>query len=590
VKEPPTVPRLTARQAARPVALLPAALLLAVLAGAPAAGAALLHDPTTGESVAVGESLGESTLGAYLAGQVAGARKDLGAAARFLLLAQASDPDDLELLSLTFSTCAAAGLMADAERLAPAALAANPADGAALLVLASAAAVEGDWPGVRARITGLAGDGLAGAMKALIAAWASLPDRGLTAAQDALQPLSRQPGLEVLQHLHGALLADLAGDAAAARAAYDQALAVSADKPSLRLTLLVGNFLERSGDRAAAVALYRDLLAVGSGFGVIEAALAAAEAGGTPAPIVTSAADGMAEVLFQIASILAQESVHDAALIQTNLALALKPGFDGAAMLLGEILQRQDRNAEAIAAYQAIPAGSLHAWGAGLALAEVLYREERVEEAVATYETLAAARPAEFEPYFLQGNVLRAEQRFAEAAAAYDRAMARVGTPTRRHWTLLYFRGIANERLGNWDLAEADFLAALELEPDQPQVLNYLAYSWTEQQVNLERAREMLVRAVELRPGDGFIVDSLGWLLYRQKDYAGAVQYLERAVELEPGEAVINDHLGDAYWRVGRKREARVQWNRALSFAPADDLDEAATRAKLESGLPPETP
>ena len=571
------------------LAAVPAALLLA-FAGAAPAGAALLRDPTTGESVQVGDALTESPLGAYLAGQVAGARDDLGAAARFLLQVQPTDPDNAELLSLTFTACAAAGLMEDARRLAPAALAANPGDGAAVLVLASGKALQGDWPGVRAQITGLAGDGLAGAMKAMIAAWASLPDLGLPAALDALQPLARQPGLEVLQHLHGALLADVAGDAVAARAAYDKAVAVSADKRSLRLTLLVGNFLVRSGDRPAAIQLYQDLLSVGSGLGVIEAALAATEAGETPAPIVATAADGLAEVLFQIASILAQESVDDPALIQANLARELKPGFDGAAMLLGEVLQRQRRNAEAIAAYQSVPADSLHAWSAGLALAEVFYREGRVDEAVATYEALAAARPREFEPFFLQGNILRAEQRFAESAVAYDHALERIGTPQRRHWAVLYYRGIANERVGNWAQAEADFLAALALEPDQPQVMNYLAYSWTEQQVNFERAKEMLVRAVELRPNDGFIVDSLGWLLYRLKDYQGAVQYLERAVELQPGEAVINDHLGDAYWRVGRKREARVQWNRALSFAPADDLDEEATRLKLDSGLPAEAP
>lgn len=550
------------------------------------AQAALLHDPTTGEAVVLAEAPSNSTLGAYLAGQVAGARQDLTAAARFMLEVQAADPENKELLSLTFATCAAAGLMDDARRLAPAVVAANPQDGSALLVLAAGSAMQGDWQGVRADAARLASDGLAGALRALIAAWATLPDRGLDAAKDALQPLARQPGIEVLLQLHLALMADVSGDVAEAKAAYEKALAVSADKRSLRLALLVGNFYERNGETATAVKLYQDFLAGGSGLGVVEAALQRAEAGGAaPKPLVGSAAEGMAEVLFQIASILAQESVLDPALIQVNLARELKPGFDGASMLLGEILQKQNRRAEAIAAYQSVAADSLHAWSAGLSLAEVYYDEKRVDEAVATYEQLAAAQPKDYQPLFLEGNILRAEQRFAEAADAYDRALARVGAPQRWHWPLFYYRGIAYERQGKWAEAEADFLKALELEPEQPQVMNYLAYSWTEQKVNLDRAREMLTRAVELRPQDGYIVDSLGWLLYRQKDYAGAVGYLERAVELEPGEAVINDHLGDAYWQVGRKREARVQWNRALSFAPADDLDEDAVRQKLEGGL-----
>lgn len=581
------MPHLRSRLAAalRGAVFLPGVVLSGiVLPGL--AQAALLHDPTTGETVVLAEAPSDSTLGAYLAGQVAGARQDLTAAARFMLEVQAADPENKELLSLTFATCAAAGLMDDARRLAPAVVAANPQDGSALLVLAAGSAMQGDWQGVRADAARLASDGLAGALRALIAAWATLPDRGLDAAKDALQPLARQPGIEVLHQLHLALMADVSGDVAEAKAAYEKALAVSADKRSLRLALLVGNFYERNGETAAAVKLYQDFLAGGSGLGVVEAALQRAEAGGAaPKPLVGSAAEGMAEVLFQIASILAQESVLDPALIQVNLARELKPGFDGASMLLGEILQKQNRRAEAIAAYQSVAADSLHAWSAGLSLAEVYYDEKRVDEAVATYEQLAAAQPKDYQPLFLEGNILRAEQRFAEAADAYDRALARVGAPQRWHWPLFYYRGIAYERQGKWAEAEADFLKALELEPEQPQVMNYLAYSWTEQKVNLDRAREMLTRAVELRPQDGYIVDSLGWLLYRQKDYAGAVGYLERAVELEPGEAVINDHLGDAYWQVGRKREARVQWNRALSFAPADDLDEDAVRQKLEGGL-----
>jgi len=95
----------------------------------------------------------------------------------------------------------------------------------------------------------------------------------------------------------------------------------------------------------------------------------------------------------------------------------------------------------------------------------------------------------------------------------------------------------------------------------------------------------MLHQAVELRPEDGFIVDSLGWAYYRLEQYEKAVTYLERAVTLEPGDPVINDHLGDAYWRVGREREARYQWERALTLEPAPD-EVPEIEAKLEAGLP----
>jgi Flp pilus assembly protein TadD len=116
-------------------------------------------------------------------------------------------------------------------------------------------------------------------------------------------------------------------------------------------------------------------------------------------------------------------------------------------------------------------------------------------------------------------------------------------------------------------------------------VLNYLGYSWVDMSRNLDRAKGMLHRAVELRPDDGFIVDSLGWVYFRLGEYDAAVEQLERAVELEPGDPVINDHLGDAYWRVGRHREARYQWRRALTLEPEEDTV-AQIEEKLRDGLP----
>src|SRR5690606_7892172 len=152
------------------------------------------------------------------------------------------------------------------------------------------------------------------------------------------------------------------------------------------------------------------------------------------------------------------------------------------------------------------------------------------------------------------------------------------------HWSILYFRGIAHERSGRWQLAEADFLKALELEPEHPYVMNYLAYSWVEKGENYDRALDMLRRAVDLRPQDGYIVDSLGWVFYRLGEYEKAVEHLERAIELNPTDPVINDHLGDAYWKVGRRQEARFQWKRALNFEP-EEADIPRIQAKIERGL-----
>jgi Flp pilus assembly protein TadD len=162
--------------------------------------------------------------------------------------------------------------------------------------------------------------------------------------------------------------------------------------------------------------------------------------------------------------------------------------------------------------------------------------------------------------------------------------VGRIGELERRHWSLLYARGIALERSKKWNRAEADFLRALEFEPEQPYVLNYLGYSWVEKGINLKKALAMIRKAVELRPNDGYIVDSLGWGLYQLGKMDEAVRELERAVELRAEDPIINDHLGDAYWQVGRRQEARFQWSRALSLDPDPELI-GVIQAKLKKGM-----
>ncbi len=199
------------------------------------------------------------------------------------------------------------------------------------------------------------------------------------------------------------------------------------------------------------------------------------------------------------------------------------------------------------------------------------------------------ARPDDIEVITALGNVLRARKRYAEAAEVYSKAVERIGTLDRTHWTLLYFRGSAYERAKQWPKAEADLKKALELIPDsQPsgkaQVLNYLGYSWVDMEMNIDEAFAMLRRAVDLSPRDGMIIDSLGWGYYRLGRYEDAVRELEKAVELKPGDPVINDHLGDAYWKVGRHLEARFQWQHAKDSNPEPD-DLPVIVKKLEKGL-----
>ena len=310
--------------------------------------------------------------------------------------------------------------------------------------------------------------------------------------------------------------------------------------------------------------------------------------GRVPAPLIPDARAAFGEILSSTAVLLSNERIPDLALIYWQQALRLQTGTarDNALLLIAGLYRDLRQSEAALNAWQAIPAQSPHAWAAALQMAGELHDLRRRDDALTLLDDLAQQRPDRFEPLLRKGNILRLEKRFSAAAATYSRALARVGKLERRHWRLLYYRGIAYERMKDWDRAEKDFLQALELSPDQPFVLNYLAYSWLEQTRNLQQAEEMLLKAVELRPQDGFIVDSLGWAYYRLGQFDQAVTYLEQAAELHPEEATINDHLGDAYWRTGRRHEARFQWRRALSFGP-EDGQEPVIKQKLRDGLPP---
>ncbi|WP_420345177.1 tetratricopeptide repeat protein [Pelagibius sp.] len=513
---------------------------------------------------------GSSPYGSYLAGLVARRDGDLQSAADYMVQALRFDPDNPAVLLPALELAAATGRQEEAAGLAQRVAALQPQNSVANLILAVEAARAGDLQKADEILDGQAERGISQIVVPMLRAWIQAGAGDPDGALETLSVLQRERGFAVLHGLHAALINEVSGRSEAASAAYEQLL-TDASRPTLRLAWLAGSFFERHGQRERAAAVYREFLTENPGSDILSPRLETVEQGGTNAVEVAQATDGMAEVMFNIASLLSQESVGDAALIHLHQGLALRRDFILAQVLLGEILQSQGRSEDAITAYRAVPEGSPFSWIVRLRVADELQRMDRIERALQELDTLAAERPDRFEPLMRKGNVLRAEERFEEAVVAYDAAVERLPEILPRHWSLLYFRGIALERSDQWERAEADFLNALGLQPEQPYVMNYLAYSWVEQKQNLEEAEEMLVRAVKLRPRDGYIVDSLGWVYYRLGRFEEAVTQLERAVELRPQDPVINDHLGDALWRVGREIEARFQWKRALSLEPEED-------------------
>jgi len=525
-----------------------------------------------------------SSYGDYLAGLVATKQRDFDTATDFFARALSKAPDNPTLLRQTLTLMVTQGRMEAAVAVARRMGDTGISHRVAPVLRALEAFRDGRYDQARADLEPLSSQGLGALIQPLLTSWLDLAATGSAARVDSLDGLRRIEGISVLRHLHTALIHDVAGEDEAAANAYAR-LDTPSQALSMRLAWLVGNHHARQGRPEAARAVYDRYLEEHPESTVMQAlreSLADAEA--SPTPAVADPREGMAEALFNVAGLLNQQGVRDLGLIYTRLALYLRPDFPIAQVLAGEILEREGRPADAIKAYDSVPSGSPFDYSARLRSAGALQSLAQGERAIERLTRIAKAYPDRYEPFYRIGNVHRSAERFADAAGAYAKAEKRLKDRAERHWTLFYFHGIALERTGHWAKAEARFETALELQPRQPYVMNYLAYSWVEQEINLDKAQKMLKQAVSQRPEDGYIVDSMGWVHYRLGNYDKAVTYLERAVELRPGDPVINDHLGDAYWKVGRRLEARFQWHRALDLNPAPDVA-AKIESKLENGL-----
>jgi len=523
-----------------------------------------------------------SLSGSYLAARFASRHRDYDAAASFFKSTLSLDPGNPQLLNRAFVLYASTGQWAKADELARRVARSNPGQRLAQIVLGLKAAAAGDFPTARKHFKASAHTPVGELSGGLLMAWTWAGQKNLGKAMDALKILDKHESFGNFKTFHSALIADLLGSPARAEALY--AKAWKEVSGSLRITQAHVNFLRRQGKLKKARRVCKTFLDGAPENDIIRATLAEMKTGHAPARLIRSARDGMAEALFSLASALMDDRSIDIALIYAQMSLRMRPDFPVANMLLGEIYEKTRRFEKALAAYGRIPANHPLHKAAEIQIALGLDDLGRTEEALAHLKSLTARYPQAYKPYLTMGNILRSHKRWKEAAEAYSRALSRMGPPQPRHWTIYYFRGIAFERAGQWPLAEADFRLALKLNPDHPSVLNYLGYSLIDKGKNLDEALKMVRKAVDARPNDGYIVDSLGWAYFRLGRYEDAVKQLERAVELRPADPVINDHLGDAYWMVGRKLEARFQWLHARDDKP-EPKDLARIEEKLAHGL-----
>lgn len=528
----------------------------------------------------------DSGAGSYLAGRQAIYESDYAAAERYYTKALKYDSQNVRLKESVLLARVALGNVDRALPIAEDLEADGLPNQAARMVVSAHLVAQGKFDELLARDPET--EGVGPLVDGLMTAWAHLGQGEMTKSMQQFDSVAQQEGLKEFALYHKALALASVGDFEGAEAIFAANDSI-VGRFSRRAALARIEVLSQLNRNEEALQFLDKVFAAGSDPS-IESYVETLKSGGTlPFTHVGSAKDGVAEVFFSVGAALNTEAAHDYVLLYSRIATYLRPGHIDAVLLSADLLEQLQQYDLAVAAYRMVPTDSSDFHAAELGRAEILSQSGKTDAAIEVLENLAARQPDLPSVHVALADLQRRQENYAAAVVSYDKAIELTELSSGGNWFLHYARGICHERLQVWEKAEADFRRALELNPDQPQVLNYLGYSLVERQEKLDDALDMIERAVAVRPDSGYIVDSLGWVLFRLGRYDEAVEHMERAVELMAVDPVVNDHLGDVYWAVGRTREAEFQWRRALSFVDPEDTDGEADperiRRKLDVGL-----
>ncbi|MGA7154798.1 MAG: tetratricopeptide repeat protein [Pseudolabrys sp.] len=527
-----------------------------------------------------------SASGSYLAARHAGQQRDGAAAAAYYRAALKRDPSNGELLDRAFLSFLVDGDVDEAVKFAERVAQADKSDRVARLVLGVNSLKRKQYASARRDLAQSIRGPITDLTATLLSAWGNLGVNDSKGAIDAIDHLAGPEWYAIFKDLHAGLIYDVAGNQKEAGKRLERAYKL--DSTALRVVQAYGSWVSRNRSPKEALTVFETFDKALPRHPLVVEAMDKLKAGEKLPPLVANVQAGAAEALYGLGASLGRRGGEDLALVYLQLSLFLSPNHPLALLSLADLYEALKKPELAIKIYDRVPTNSPLHRNAAIQMAANLDSLDRADEAQKHLEALIKQNPDDLETIMALGNVLRGHKKFAECANVYSKGASAIQKPEKSNWVVFYFRGICYERSKQWAKAEADLTKALELFPDQPHVLNYLGYSWIDQGIKLDEGMAMIKKAVQQRPDDGYIVDSLGWAYYRVGNYEEATKQLERAIELKPEDPTINDHLGDAYWRVGRVLEARFQWAHARDLKPdAEDLPKI--EEKLKEGLPDET-
>jgi Flp pilus assembly protein TadD len=524
-----------------------------------------------------------SAAGNYLAGRAALTELRTADAARYFAQAATADWNSADVVERAFTAYAANGQIGDATTMARHLLELDPDNEMAHIVIATEALKQRRYDAAQQELANLGTDTFIGITGDILQAWAYVGEGKVKEADDLLGTLA-DAGLEDFLVFHRALMAEVSGETEKSLQLAKQAY--EADPYVARIVEAYARMLGDAGRFDDAIDVIVSFEAQGLSHPLVTVVKEQLARKQKPGMFASSVQTGAAEMFHGIGAALARDGSLETAVVFLRLGAYLQPSSDVINLVLAQLFDVAGQHDAANALYDAVPANSPMKSTAVLRVAANLDATGNRAEALRRLGNIVTLNPDDIDALSTYGDLLRSDGQYLKAAELYTRALAVTGGDLPTDWRFYYVRGIAYERGKQWPKAEADFLKALDLNPGQPQVLNYLGYSWVDQGINLDKALVMIQQAVKAAPNDGYIVDSLGWAFYKMGRYEDAVDTLEKAVQLASTDPEINDHLGDAYWRAGRTTEARFQWNIAASVDKEGKVKERVL-PKLANGLDP---
>lgn len=538
----------------------------------------------------VSNDVGESMYGPFVAATLAQHDSAFADAANYYMRALAVDPDSRFVADRAFFQLLYAGRMDEAAkvavRLAESDKGVEDDDLVSILYVLEAFKRE-DWYTVRERLSASKMAGFGGLVSPLIEGWSYVAEDNLSAAMDALSPMREDERLKPIADEHLAYMFDHLQNYEKAQSEYLQ-LASAERAASLQPFVAYADMLARTGRRSEARSFMGDIAARynNNRFLLREGMLIAA--GRPPSQRTANPNGAVGSMFFRLASEFSQGSSPQAAVVYLRMASYLTPQVADIYFMLGNLMDKLENPRAAAHVYDTVPPSSILRRAAQERKINALRRIGNTQEAEDSLRSALRDNPDDVNYLIGLGDLLREQGNFDEAILHYTTAINTLRANGSAEWFVYFARGVSYEEVGNWEKAELDLIKALELNPSEPSVLNYLGYSWIDRGLHIEKAKSYIEKAVAERPNDGFIIDSLGWVNYLTGDYVKAVELLEKAVRIEPTDVTINHHLGDAYWRVGREIEARFQWQHAIDSDPEQE-ELAQLQRKMNTGLPKES-